>query len=73
MDRLRSIADRKTKRIYLQRTPRRWRLNEDGITTIIKTSEMSGIDCWKIFCQQISQISELESVSVDGRIRKQRQ
>lgn len=70
MDRLRSLGEREIKVIKLQRTPRRWILNEDGIATVITVESMGTTNCWKLFCQQLSKIECLESVSVDGRIRK---
>lgn len=69
MERLKTLSERKAKTIRLQRTPRRWVLSEDGIRTVISVKTMGDVDCWKLFCGQISQMSELESVSVDGRIR----
>lgn len=70
MERLRTLSERNSKTIHLQRSPRRWILSEDGIRTVISIRVMGKTDCWKLFCEQISQMSELESVSVDGRIRK---
>ena len=70
MDRLQTLNMRKPKNINLARFPRRWILTEDGIRTVITTKEMGKTDCWKLFCDQISKLSDLESVSVDGRIRK---
>jgi len=70
MDRLRTLSERKPKYITLRRNSRRWHLCEDGVTTIITVKEMGKTDCWKIFCQQISKLENVESVSVEGRIRK---